>query len=159
MTSGRTALYRHFDATGALLYIGISLRPGNRLSEHLTGSAWAGDIANVTLEWFDSFEVAFNAERRAIIQEKPLHNKIGVAGDGLTVADRVRALRAAMNCNQSDFSKLIGTNVTQLSNWETGFRRMPIDGALAIRAAFGVSLDWLYPEIPRVEADEASGGS
>lgn len=70
----RTALYRHFDATGKLLYIGISLSAVHRLKQHTIDKAWADDIASMTVEQYGSREEALEAERDAIIAEKPLWN-------------------------------------------------------------------------------------
>lgn len=72
--SGRTALYRHFDSAGVLLYVGISLGPVNRLQQHKRRSGWFSQIARVDVEWFDSRAAALKAEATAIFQENPLHN-------------------------------------------------------------------------------------
>lgn len=68
----RTALYRHFDADGQLLYVGITSDPRRRLSEHLKAAKWP--IASVDLEWFDNDLSAVRAERKAILTESPIHN-------------------------------------------------------------------------------------
>lgn len=73
-TSERTALYRHFDAVGALLYVGISRSAAARLASH-EQSNWDQDIARVDVEWFESRAAALRAERKAIAQEEPKHNK------------------------------------------------------------------------------------
>lgn len=70
----RTALYRHWNADGELLYVGISLKPFQRLDQHKNNSHWYGDIANVSVEYFDTRSLAEDAERVAINKEKPLHN-------------------------------------------------------------------------------------
>lgn len=72
-----TALYRHFDADGRLLYVGISLSPARRLSNHAAGSRWADKIAHVTIEWLPTRQEALAAEGRAIASENPLHNIVG----------------------------------------------------------------------------------
>ena len=72
--SGRTVLYRHFDAAGRLLYVGISLRAITRLGEHHRGSRWAGEIATVTHERFPNRKAAHRAERVAIATEDPVYN-------------------------------------------------------------------------------------
>lgn len=71
---GKCALYRHFDAQGVLLYVGISLRPFTRTKEHSQLSGWAIDIANVTIQYFDSRKEAMEAEAKAVQEENPLHN-------------------------------------------------------------------------------------
>lgn len=70
----RTALYRHFDAEGQLLYVGISNNPIYRLHQHQAAD-WFFDIANVKIEWLGSFEDALIAEAEAIAAERPKHNK------------------------------------------------------------------------------------
>ncbi len=69
-----TALYRHFDAAGELLYVGISLSAITRLAEHQGASPWFRSIARVTIEWLPSREDAFVAEARAIRSERPKFN-------------------------------------------------------------------------------------
>ncbi len=69
-----TVLYRHFDAKGALLYVGISLRAMERLAAHMAGSQWAEAISRVELERFPTRDAALAAERQVIKGEKPRHN-------------------------------------------------------------------------------------
>ena len=75
MMDVRTALYRHWDEEGDLLYIGISLSAVARLAQHSQKSHWHNQIANMTVEWFDSRADALNAEREAIQSERPKFNK------------------------------------------------------------------------------------
>lgn len=70
----KTALYRHFDADGQLLYVGISLNAINRLREHGEGSPWFDDIARVEIEYFPNRLLASQAEAVAIAEENPVHN-------------------------------------------------------------------------------------
>lgn len=67
-------LYRHFDKQQNLLYVGISLRAFQRLSEHREHSHWFSDIANVTFEPFSTKEAALAAEKQAIQSESPKFN-------------------------------------------------------------------------------------
>ncbi len=76
--NGRTALYRHFNATGDLLYVGISLSAVQRLGQHMEKAKWAEKIAKVTVEWHESRADAERAEREAIKREKPAHNVMHV---------------------------------------------------------------------------------
>lgn len=69
----RTALYRHFDASGTLLYVGISLSAVARLSQH-GRKPWFDAIDTMTVEYFDDRFSALRAERAAIISEKPSFN-------------------------------------------------------------------------------------
>lgn len=71
-----TDLYRHFDSNGNLLYVGISLSTLNRLGQHKDNSHWFNSISNITIEKFNNRDKALIAERDAIINEKPLYNKV-----------------------------------------------------------------------------------
>ena len=74
MKNGRTALYRHWNADGELLYVGISLNAVSRLAQHRIEANWFDDIARVDIEWHPTREAAESAERSAIKTEHPLHN-------------------------------------------------------------------------------------
>lgn len=68
------SLYRHFDADGVLLYVGISINAINRLGQHKTNSEWFGKIHRVEIIKFETDDLVRNAEIYAIKTEKPLHN-------------------------------------------------------------------------------------
>jgi hypothetical protein len=67
-------LYRHFDASGKLLYVGISLFAIRRLAQH-GDSAWFSQIAIVKIERFPDRETAALAEAIAINFERPAFNR------------------------------------------------------------------------------------
>ena len=67
-------LYRHFDAQGRLLYIGISLSAVTRLMGHRAGSQWFRKIARVEIQTFPSRAIALQMEREAIQKEHPRYN-------------------------------------------------------------------------------------
>ena len=67
-------LYRHFNAEGELLYVGISLSAVKRLSQHKCDSTWYGDIATIEIEKFPTREEAMEAETVAIQNEAPIYN-------------------------------------------------------------------------------------
>lgn len=69
-----TKLYRHFDAEGRLLYVGIALNPLARLADHNNNSHWVDEIRSMTIEAFSTREEALIAERRAVESEAPMHN-------------------------------------------------------------------------------------
>jgi len=70
----RTALYRHFDSDGRLLYVGISLSAVRRLGQHQQHAHWFGAIVRVDIEWHATRLLALEAEAYAIARENPLHN-------------------------------------------------------------------------------------
>jgi hypothetical protein len=69
-------LYRHYDARGDLIYIGISLSPIRRNKEHADGAAWRGTIFKILIEPFATREEALAAETRAIREEFPRFNQV-----------------------------------------------------------------------------------
>jgi hypothetical protein len=69
-------LYRHFDSTGVLLYVGISKSTIARLSQHKRTANWYDDINSITIEHFLTMEEARQAETNAILTEHPLFNVV-----------------------------------------------------------------------------------
>ena len=78
-TDGPTALYRFFDAAAALLYVGISRRPEDRFKQHAADKSWWPQVAERSVEWFDTRHEALTAESHAIKSESPRHNIAGAA--------------------------------------------------------------------------------
>ncbi|WP_282084044.1 GntR family transcriptional regulator [Streptomyces tendae] len=73
----RTALYRYYDATDTLLYIGISNDPDFRAKAHLYESrpgSWPKQATHRIDEWHDSRALALAAEEEAIRTERPRYN-------------------------------------------------------------------------------------
>lgn len=70
----RTALYRHFNVLGQLLYVGVSLSVVTRLSQH-RDARWFEDIARIDVKWFPTRREALHAEAVAIWQENPKWNR------------------------------------------------------------------------------------
>lgn len=71
-----TALYRHFDKDGVLLYVGISCNAMRRTEDHSKNSEWFGDVSSITIEMFETRSLAIEAEKNAIKKEKPMHNVV-----------------------------------------------------------------------------------
>lgn len=68
------ALYRFFDASGELLYVGITMNPVGRWASHRTEKPWWSEVATITLESHPSREAVERAERDAIRAERPRYN-------------------------------------------------------------------------------------
>ena len=73
----RTALYRHYDVEGNLLYVWVSLSPMARTSQHSSCANWFDDVARIEIEWHESRSDALDAECIAIHCEKPFYNSRG----------------------------------------------------------------------------------
>jgi len=44
----KTFLYRCYDRSGALLYVGITDALGRRMAQHASDKPWWGDVADTT---------------------------------------------------------------------------------------------------------------
>lgn len=76
---GQRALYRLFDGSGVLLYVGIAADLEGRLRVHLA-RAWGDAIASFTVKWYADWAECSRAEREAIRRENPIHNRHRYAG-------------------------------------------------------------------------------
>lgn len=74
---GRTALYRLFDESGRLLYIGVSHKPDVRWGQHSEEKDWWPQVDKRAVEWHDSRKAAERAELLAIAKEHPVFNVVG----------------------------------------------------------------------------------
>ena len=74
--SERTAVYRVFDASDGLLYIGVAKNFGLRWAKHAAVKPWWPDVQRQTVEWYPDRESALAAEEAAIRTEKPRHNVV-----------------------------------------------------------------------------------
>jgi hypothetical protein len=71
-----TQLYRFYDDSSALLYVGISLSIAARLAGHKC-QGWYLEIKNITVEVFPARQEAKEAEDAAIKAENPKYNIVG----------------------------------------------------------------------------------
>jgi hypothetical protein len=81
LEEGETELYRHYDADGKLLYVGISLSAVIRLAAHKETSEWFNKIVQVKIERFPTRKMALVAEQAAILTENPEYNIAGKPRD------------------------------------------------------------------------------
>lgn len=80
----KTSLYRHYNANGDLLYVGIASSHLVKLGTHMETADWRDMIATIKVEHFATREEAIAAEKTAIETEEPLfnlvHTKAGTRG-------------------------------------------------------------------------------
>ena len=72
---GGAALYRFYDSSGSLLYVGVTGRPLERWAGHRRTAVWWKDVASLEWDWHHDMWWALRAEREAIVTLNPLHNK------------------------------------------------------------------------------------
>lgn len=118
------ALYRFFDATGRLLYIGITMNPANRWDRHSDDKPWWSQVARIAIETLPSRADALDAERRAIQAEQPLHNvihnvrKVSAAPAGL-LNDACFICRHPVRC--AGYVILYGSDLRPVEEWWRAF--------------------------------------
>lgn len=83
---GLTSLYRFYDASGALLYVGITSRGPERFGAHRRTQPWWCDVTTCRIEHYPDRDSALAAESIAITREHPAHN---IAGTGRPHRPRV----------------------------------------------------------------------
>lgn len=69
-----TALYRLYDESGTLLYIGISYQPEVRFEQHAALKPWWDRVARREMVWFPDRPTAAKAEAEAVRTEDPEYN-------------------------------------------------------------------------------------
>lgn len=128
------SVYRAFDSSGALLYVGHSTRVLGRLDEHAATKDWWKRVANVTVEHFDSRMDASAAEAAAIECEAPEMNlqagRMWDQDDALViqcrrlVGQRIRDARRDIGLTQNEVAMVVGVKQPAVAQWERG-RTLP----------------------------------
>ncbi|WP_028955902.1 GIY-YIG nuclease family protein [Sulfitobacter sp. 20_GPM-1509m] len=109
----KTALYRHFDADGVLLYVGISNTVFSRLNSHMNQASWAEYISRIELQWFDDRDAALRAEADAITSERPVHNKMMASTDsGAAITDLINLWPTRL-----DLARDVGASNVAVHRW------------------------------------------
>lgn len=72
---GRTALYRLYDKSGGLLYVGITNDPDVRFAKHRADKPWWPRVVRKDVEWYDKRANALAAEEMAIKVKDPRFNR------------------------------------------------------------------------------------
>jgi predicted GIY-YIG superfamily endonuclease len=73
-------VYRFFNESGVLLYVGVTTDPGSRMRAHERGKPWWTDVTHVTLSHHENLTAALAEEGRAIRLERPRYNLAGAPG-------------------------------------------------------------------------------
>lgn len=63
------------------------------------------------------------------------------------IAERLKWHREIEGLSQADYAATINTKRPAYSLWEAGTHRLSLDGALALRKRYGLSLDFMYEGI------------
>lgn len=91
----RTAVYRFFDATGELLYVGLTNNTTTRWDYHARRKPWWSDVARKTVTWYDDRPTAARVEAQAIRTESPKWNVVIPSEDGTRLSANSKGGRPA----------------------------------------------------------------
>jgi len=133
-------LYRFYDDTEQLLYVGITANPPQRFKAHRADKHWWSTVSTVRLQTFMSRRELESAEREAIKSERPIynvtHNRDGSAHE----------VKPTVNRNSS----LVGQFFHTTNNCSCGRRIADRQGHIIKEPADGVLLievfEWVLGE-------------
>ncbi len=126
---GPTQLYRHFSASGELLYVGAGPCVLCRIHAH-RHAEWFPEVASISVQMCKSRKAALAAETRAIKTEHPKHNirdtprmKIIEARHFVPIG-ALKAVRERREISRAQLSKMTGIDQGRISAYERGLVRV-----------------------------------
>ena len=102
-----TDLYRFFDSSNELIYVGISYDCDKRMNQHYYGSDWWPLYSTLEVKSFKTREEAQKAESKAIKEELP---KFNIAGADASHVLKNNRLRPSFNMKESELNKKMVAN-------------------------------------------------
>lgn len=79
------------------------------------------------------------------MMEKPLAGRpVRLGTDRKSVGRRLRQLLQILGISQADFCRDLSLQANRVSQWLSGDRMIPVDEAIEVCFAYGVTLDWIY---------------
>lgn len=87
------ALYRFFNESGELLYVGISKTAFERFSQHQGTKEWFSEISQISLEHYPNRYLAAAHETIAIFNEAPRYNILGQSDKPLIESQKMPSHR------------------------------------------------------------------
>lgn len=60
------------------------------------------------------------------------------------IGNRIKAIRLALDMNQTEFARRAGIALNTYNQYESGKSRPQLDIAIKICTTYGVTLDWIY---------------
>lgn len=107
-TPERGAVYRAYDQSGTLLYVGFTAAPGARLAAHHRDSAWWSFVSRIDVQMFATADAARAAEATAIVTEHPSYNA------SRPTAPRVARLHHIAQTSEADAASYLAGEVERL---------------------------------------------
>ena len=156
-------VYRLWNESGDLLYVGISKTLVSRLTQHDESQPWAAEVASVTAKRYPNRDKARAAEIEAIQKENPRYN-IRDRAKSVDWGQRAAELWCDMDAKERTDAIALGDRF--LSEWPTGWDSAS-DRAIrtALLAAMAMmrsgttpteALDAIYPDRHRGKSRKLS---
>lgn len=101
------ALYRFYDGRDQLLYIGISSNFQARFSQHAKNSEWHALTTRATITHYEDRDAVVEAEKAAIIAEKPIFNKQHNRPDDVLMKHYYQILKNDVELNDDFHCQLV----------------------------------------------------
>lgn len=90
-------LYKAYNASGVLIYVGVSAWYQERLWHHDHYTPWWGEVDRLETESYPNFRQGRDAEMAVIRAKLPKYNTCGVAKAERAKRERVRLRRVAIS--------------------------------------------------------------
>ena len=100
-------VYKAYDASGSILYIGQSSSFGYRMDQHCHNSEWTKLVARIDVIHCDTKEEMTNLERSLISEIKPPHNRQLFLGS----SERIKSINACKRTRRSLAGELFRDHV------------------------------------------------
>jgi predicted GIY-YIG superfamily endonuclease len=125
LASAPHALYRFYDRTDVLLYVGITMNLPTRMFKHKGTKPWWTSIADIQVEHFATRGEALTAERKAIREERPLYNEQHNRFVDVQASDPGRLYAACEDCGAllADDDGVLHINQLELREREDAYRQ------------------------------------
>lgn len=138
-------------AGDALVYIGMSATPPQRISQHRATKEWLEAVDRVAISWFDDRHLAAAAEKLAIQTESPLQNLVKYGG-----AKKSAAIKRQRFSKRKIDVRLYPVETTRLFN-EIGHSKIKADLNVKDRVINEHALRGLIPALWFAYCEEAVG--
>lgn len=73
----RTAVYRCYNRSGDLIYVGVAVDPDRRWQHHASHAPWWAEVGTKSIEWHANRGAALAVEASVIATEAPTYNVMG----------------------------------------------------------------------------------
>jgi transcriptional regulator with XRE-family HTH domain len=60
------------------------------------------------------------------------------------IGKRLQLTRQALGVGQKEFAESVGISVSSYNHYEAGRHRPSLEAAIALRAKYGLTLDWIF---------------